>query len=63
MRTKKIPNFDIKPPKKSAFSIETPPDIPKLHTLMMLLDALIWNQVPPINRGCSLKYARLLTLN
>ena len=36
MRTKKIANFAIKPPKKSAFTIETPPDIPKLHTLMMI---------------------------
>ena len=31
----KISNFGIKPPKKSAFSIDTPRDIPKLHTLMV----------------------------
>ena len=31
----KINNFAIKPPKKSAFSIDTPIDIPKLHTLMV----------------------------
>ena len=31
----KISNFSIKPPMKSAFSIDTPNDIPKLHTLMI----------------------------
>jgi hypothetical protein len=33
---KHIKNFEIKPPKKSAFAIDTPEDIPKLHTLMIL---------------------------
>ena len=31
----KISNFKIKPPEKTAFSIKTPPDVPKLHTLMI----------------------------
>ena len=31
-----IPHFKIIVPKKSAFTIDTPPDIPKLHTLMVL---------------------------
>ena len=36
MRCKRIKNFEIKPPKKNAFVIDTPTDIPKLHTLMIL---------------------------
>ena len=36
LKSKKIKNFDIIVPKKSAFTIETPPDIPKLNTLMVL---------------------------
>jgi len=36
IKTKKIPLFDVTLPKKSAFTIDTPPDIPKLHTLMVL---------------------------
>jgi len=36
MKTKQIANFSIKPPKKGAFTIDTPEDIPKLHTLMIL---------------------------
>ena len=35
LKKTKISNFGIKPPKKSAFSIDTPKDIPKLHTLMI----------------------------
>ncbi len=32
----KIRNFKIQPPEKGAFTIPTPPDIPKLHTMMMV---------------------------
>ena len=32
----KIKNFGIIPPQKGAFTIETPPDIPKLHCMMMV---------------------------
>jgi hypothetical protein len=32
----KIRNFNIQPPEKGAFTIPTPPDIPKLHTMMMV---------------------------
>ena len=35
MKRRKISNFEITPPKKGAFTIDTPPDIPKLHTLML----------------------------
>ena len=35
VRTKRIKGFDIKPPAKSAFTIDTPVDMPKLHTLML----------------------------
>jgi len=33
LKVSKIKGFDIIPPKKSAFTIETDPDFPKLHTL------------------------------
>jgi len=36
IKTKKIPHFKVIVPKKSAFTIDTPEDIPKLHTLMIL---------------------------
>jgi hypothetical protein len=36
IKVKKIKNFEPIVPKKSAFTIETPDDIPKLHTLMVL---------------------------
>jgi len=36
IKSKIIPHFKVIVPKKSAFTIETPPDIPKLHTLMVL---------------------------
>lgn len=36
IRVKKIKNFETIIPKKSAFTIETPDDIPKLNTLMVL---------------------------
>ena len=32
----KIKNFKIQPPEKGAFTIETPPDIPKMHCMMMV---------------------------
>ena len=32
----KIRNFGITPPEKGAFTIETPPDIPKMHCMMMV---------------------------
>ena len=35
MRVKRIRNFGIDPPAKGAFTIDTPHDIPKLHTLML----------------------------
>lgn len=36
IKSKTIPHFKVTVPKKSAFTIDTPPDIPKLHTLMIL---------------------------
>ena len=36
IRKTKIKNFKIQPPEKGAFTIPTPPDIPKLHTMMMV---------------------------
>ena len=33
MKSRKIANFEITPPKKSAFQIPTPPDVPKQHSL------------------------------
>lgn len=36
IKVKKIKNFEIIVPKKSAFTIETPDDIPKMNTLMVL---------------------------
>ena len=36
IKKKKIKNFKISPPEKGAFTIETPPDIPKMHSLIML---------------------------
>ena len=36
IRKTKIKNFGIKPPAKGAFTIETPEDIPKLHSLLMV---------------------------
>jgi hypothetical protein len=36
IKSKTIPHFNIIVPKKSAFTIETPEHIPKLHTLMVL---------------------------
>ena len=33
MKVRKVKNFDIAPPKKSAFQIATPPDVPKQHSL------------------------------
>jgi len=36
VQTKKIPHFKVVLPKKSAFAIDTPEHIPKLHTLMIL---------------------------
>ena len=35
VRTKKIPGYEIKPPKKKAFQIETAPDQIKMHTLLV----------------------------
>ena len=35
MKVKKINGLQIKPPKKSAFTIETPENLPKLHTLLV----------------------------
>ena len=32
----KIRNFGITPPEKGAFTIDTPEDIPKMHTMMMV---------------------------
>ena len=36
IRKNRIKSFNIVPPSKSAFTIDTPPDIPKLHTLMLV---------------------------
>ena len=36
IKRKHINNFDIKVPSKSAFAIDTPPDIPKMHSLIIL---------------------------
>ena len=36
IRKTKIRNFKIQPPEKGAFTIPTPLDIPKLHTMMMV---------------------------
>ena len=36
IKTKKIPLFEVPLPKKGAFTIDTPDDIPRLHTLMVL---------------------------
>jgi hypothetical protein len=36
IKSKTIPHFNVIVPKKSAFTIDTPEDIPKLHTLMVL---------------------------
>ena len=33
IKVTKIKDFDITPPKKKAFAIETPPDVPKQHSL------------------------------
>ena len=33
VRVTKIRDFDITPPRKSAFQIETPPDVPRQHSL------------------------------
>jgi hypothetical protein len=35
IKTKAIPGYEIKPPKKTAFQIETPPDQIRLHTLLV----------------------------
>jgi Mrp family chromosome partitioning ATPase len=35
VQTKKIQGYEIKPPKKSAFQIETAPDQIRLHTLLV----------------------------
>jgi len=32
----KIRNFGILPPEKGAFTIETPEDIPKMHSMIMV---------------------------
>jgi hypothetical protein len=32
VRVTKIRNFDVTPPRKSAFQIETPPDVPRQHS-------------------------------
>jgi hypothetical protein len=36
IKSKTIPHFNVTVPKKSAFTIDTPPDIPKLHTLLVM---------------------------
>ena len=33
VRVTKIRDFDVTPPRKSAFQIETPPDVPRQHSL------------------------------
>jgi hypothetical protein len=35
MKVKRVNGLDIKPPKKNAFMIDTPDNLPKLHTLMI----------------------------
>ena len=35
MKTQKVSNFDVIPPKKAAFMIETPPDMIKAHFLLV----------------------------
>ena len=37
IKVTKIKDFDITPPKKKAFAIETPPDVPKQHSLSVFL--------------------------
>ena len=55
MRTKKIANFSVKVPKQSAFTIETPPDIPRLPCLAL------WSSRRGCGKNCSLtNYIRKL---
>ena len=33
MKVRHVSDFEIRPPKKAAFQIQTPPDVPKQHSL------------------------------